>query len=1754
MKNSANVMKRGTSVFLAFLMVFSSFVLLETPAVKASTAVALDSDNWRGWYESYAHPSLQSNGQQLIDMGMNPLSVSEGNILSVDRHTATGFDDFVAVASNGSTVPDGYSITVNIQTGYDMFGANGVLGYAPYISDSAGNGSFSIGIMTENSPTDALFSEDYWPYGVMYGFYDTPGYVLSFKADALSCNYYNSCMIFHGSYLVATVDLTAGLVMANNTADTTVRLVRNGNNYDILISNSNGLSQRIYTITDLTEDQKLYYGVAAFCCSQNGGNYIQTSPAFTVKSVSDCTGSYLPADFTGDGHKLAGEQHPDYYLEYCITCGYISKKRYNITYDANGGSSAPPDTVKEYSCNGNAEAKAVYNISTTVPIRPGYLFDGWKAISNDPGVNGNLYDPGDSVKTGYNLALIAQWSESEYRLTLDPDGGIMPDGYSTVYFFRYGERFVDVIGELPIPAKNGYLFKEWRNLSTGEYWLNIWGTQPYIYDTDITLTAVWEKDPEFKPYNIIFDLDGGKLISGHSGSYSIDIGDTYSSILGTMPVAEREGYYFDGWYNEKYGYILDINDIFTAYEDCVFVAQWRKSSSYTITFNSEGYLNAQDNRVPVTVDVNGGCLPEGGTNASFKISRGQRFSDAVGNTAYYPTHSLWTFAGWIASYTDSDGNAKVLLLDRNSWNTAVFDGASDVTCTAYYICEHSKYQDPIAFWNESTDPDRAIGKCRVCGFDGAYGYRVNFFARYNNEADILLSYGVPQDELFDYENCIYDPANEIIVDYLDITDSCPAVNIHFDPVLSAAKESEYGWCGWKIEGSDMTPEKQIQIIFDQNNDEWNHHIDLRCEYESGYYEIIFNAGTSLKGDTLKTPLENNGVLTDMNRRYGVMAIRSTDNYDSVLDYIPQAKHIGVYSSDPADNTCYNPIPFENGEFYNYSNSVQTLYVSIGWSDAGSFTGNSDFEKTASMFNAYKENRILNTDTSCNEYGLARDSMLMPWYFCEPGRIDTEVLDDGVAQGYLATFYANNKGASIEYNNAYFDPDENSGGTMYYMYTKTGGTYSCTPVFGFDASDYGSDTFIYEPYSFNELSSDFNIVVYDDLFSSYTRVIAKEPKRYTYYMGEGGYFKFPEVAADPDGAFYDHEISNPDKITDKNSNTYYNSLSNRFKLAENFKGVPVCNSYAQYATWEDYDVMSGTLPLGFPSISYYFDGYKPLYTPIYPNGNSNSVFFTGTDRQDYGNMYGIGIPMTYPDGNQYVSMYPELAAAGLPMQSCYYSQWDFALQFNSNYPEGQNYDNGAGYPGSLDLDEYGDHISGNTDENGNHYVYDFFSSFTSTYGKNSEMFSCDGYVIDGWQLYDQADQPVIYDHDYDPDTPGEYLIISTSDNVEEIYGASDMLDWMRLENDYCVSVYDAYLYAREPGCEFRALWRKLPVAGITVSNYTVSLTEADNLSYIRYAEGIYDNASQIKWAQDCVTLNAAKINEYSENGICSIDMPNGGIYSLWLKYKDGRESIVYADVTYMDQLTELYGPTLTVKNLYGVRDMYIGRGTHDSYADVKSNGVVQVTANKIGTAHNYSYTLPGGGSYTLCIRYNDSSRAHKYIHFNVEVTEPVFSENGLQLSVGNLDDVKVIRTAYGDYNTAGDIKRAEGARAFTAKTIMKTPGDYIIQYRENGRVSVAVVYNNGYNVIYKYTVRQKSPIMTESGRRVIFQRLDGLTLIRYAEGVYTSSAEIKRAEGSKVIKPEAIVNNHVAITLDPGTYTFCVQYNDESYNYYVITVE
>lgn len=393
--------------------------------------------------------------------------------------------------------------------------------------------------------------------------------------------------------------------------------------------------------------------------------------------------------------------------------------------------------------------------------------------------------------------------------------------------------------------------------------------------------------------------------------------------------------------------------------------------------------------------------------------------------------------------------------------------------------------------------------------------------------------------------------------------------------------------------------------------------------------------------------------------------------------------------------------------------------------------------------------------------------------------------------------------------------------------------------------------------------------------------------------------------------------------------------------------------------------------------------------------------------------------------------------------------------------------------------------------------------------------------------------------------------NTGDKYTDIFGTSlsayrpgyTLSGWYCEKYHYTLELNgQAYLAVAED-VVFKAVWSKNNYLVIGTDGYNVIISRVDEISHIRYAKGIYTDAASIKNADDCVELNERIISDSSTDGLFIREMPEIASYSFWIKYKDGSSNILLAKLKAPEQYISVDGVTLNIKGLYNIRDIFITKGDHNSYSEVKNNGGVQISTNKIGNKHSYSYTVSDVGEYTVCIRYTDSTREHKILKVRVYAKEPVYTQKGLQLEISNIENVKVIRTAYGEFLTAGEIKRAEGSRGFSSKTLGS--GDtYTIRYSSEGRVSVAVVYKNGYTHIYRYDVKKSKPVIEAVGDNIYLSGLDNLLIIRYVKGEYQGVNEIKDAVGNKYIR-NIEGNEYIINDLTSGRYTVYVQYDDGS---------
>ncbi|MDR0696514.1 MAG: InlB B-repeat-containing protein [Christensenellaceae bacterium] len=283
---------------------------------------------------------------------------------------------------------------------------------------------------------------------------------------------------------------------------------------------------------------------------------------------------------------------------------------YTISYELNGGS------------NENNPASYTTETETIIletPTREGYTFNGWYYNSE---YTGSVVTSVEMGSTG-NKTYFAKWTANTYTLTYDINGGeaLNPNTKAVTY--------ATAVESLPSPARAGYTFLYWMDLSGSVYDANL----IYSVDGNLTIIAQWQ----VITYTIIYTLNGGS-IEINPASYTIET----NTIIFLNPL--RTGYTFGGWFDNATfaGLAIESIEKGTTIGNKMYFAKWTENV-YAVALNK----NAVD-----------AVLDEINVNVTY----------ASAFTFPIPTRSGYEFEGW---YTTAIGGVCYALetgVGTKNWN------------------------------------------------------------------------------------------------------------------------------------------------------------------------------------------------------------------------------------------------------------------------------------------------------------------------------------------------------------------------------------------------------------------------------------------------------------------------------------------------------------------------------------------------------------------------------------------------------------------------------------------------------------------------------------------------------------------------------------------------------------------------------------------------------------------------------------------------------------------------------------------------------------------------------------------------------------------------------------------------------------------------------------------------------------------------------------------------------------------------------
>lgn len=297
------------------------------------------------------------------------------------------------------------------------------------------------------------------------------------------------------------------------------------------------------------------------------------------------------------------------------------KKTYTVKFDSQGGSDVADITAEEGTV-----------VDLVTPTREGYTFDGWFTEHD----GGQMIT---SLTVSGNMTFYAHWTEDVKPVVKSTVTFDYNDGLGTVR--KISATAGTEIGQLPIAARNGYVFLGWFDTPEGSD--DDKSYESYVVqDKDTTVYARWKADgtkPVEGDYTLTFD--------SQSGSYVAPISAKEGVLIKSLPTPTREGYVFDGWFTDPVA--GDKVEEIELHANTTLYAHWTedaKADTWTVTLDD------------------GVTTPH-----SFAISTKDAFT---GFTT--PVRDGYKFEGW---FTEKDGGEKVA-------DSVAYAGKKEVTFYAHW--------------------------------------------------------------------------------------------------------------------------------------------------------------------------------------------------------------------------------------------------------------------------------------------------------------------------------------------------------------------------------------------------------------------------------------------------------------------------------------------------------------------------------------------------------------------------------------------------------------------------------------------------------------------------------------------------------------------------------------------------------------------------------------------------------------------------------------------------------------------------------------------------------------------------------------------------------------------------------------------------------------------------------------------------------------------------------------------------------------
>lgn len=383
----------------------------------------------------------------------------------------------------------------------------------------------------------------------------------------------------------------------------------------------------------------------------NGG----TNPADAVKTYNVASGTVTLPEPSKSGYSFAGwckkSDLSDTPIKEFLTDVPVSltlyakwvEGAYTVSYNSNYA--AAKTIEKNYSYE---EKFSILGKDTFT--RNGYTLSGWNTKSDG---TGTTYTPGQTnvsklSDVGTVVTLYAQWTPIDYTVTFDSNGGSEISKSLVIHIDQTYQEALGTGNDFPRPTRDTYVFLGWFTAAEGGTQIKL--TDVYGKYADTTLYAHWEK---MQGISLVFYTLAPESEVKRPSDRTVYNGYEF----GTLPVIERTGYEFTGWYLTEAGakgtkteQPVKATDIVNCTETMLILYAGWSQNAFTVTFNAT---------------ANGGTC----STPSKTVYKGRTYGEL-------PTaeKANSVFNGW---FTATSGGTQIL-------ESSVFNGSENITLYAQF--------------------------------------------------------------------------------------------------------------------------------------------------------------------------------------------------------------------------------------------------------------------------------------------------------------------------------------------------------------------------------------------------------------------------------------------------------------------------------------------------------------------------------------------------------------------------------------------------------------------------------------------------------------------------------------------------------------------------------------------------------------------------------------------------------------------------------------------------------------------------------------------------------------------------------------------------------------------------------------------------------------------------------------------------------------------------------------------------------------